>query len=224
MRSSYSMIGGHVIHHRSFYTAALLGAVAGALTHIAAPRFALFVAGDTFYFSYLIFMTSIIAQATPSDFRDWAERDDEGIALISLITAAAICFSMVSLFELVNEPGRPETLRLVLSIASAPLAWAVLHTIAAFHYAHLYYADNDPGPARADAGGLKFPETEEPGPSDFVYYSFVVGMTAQVSDVQVTTASMRRVTVLHGIVSFFLNTVLIALAVNVVVALAQSGH
>ena len=131
---------------------------------------------------------------------------------------------MISLFELVNQADKPDALRLALSIASAPLAWSVLHIIAAFHYAHRYYADSDPGPAWVDAGGLTFPNTPEPGPSDFVYYSFVIGMTAQVSDVQVTSASMRRVTVLHGIVSFFLNTVLIALTVNVAVALAQSGR
>ena len=115
-------------------------------------------------------------------------------------------------------------MRLVLSIASAPLAWAVLHVIAAFHYGHRYYADLDPGPAVLDARGLKFPDTEEPVVWDFLYYSFVIGMTAQVSDVQVTSLTMRKLTLVHGVISFFLNTVLIALAVNVAVALAQAAR
>ena len=68
---------------------------------------------------------------------------------------------------------------------------------------------------------LKFPGTGEPGSWDFLYFSFVVGMTAQVSDVQVLTTQMRRATLKHSIVSFFFNTVLIAMAVNAVVAAAS---
>jgi uncharacterized membrane protein len=66
-----------------------------------------------------------------------------------------------------------------------------------------------------------FPGGAEPGPWDFLYYAFVVGMTAQVSDVQVFDTKMRRATLGHGVVSFFFNTVLIAMAVNAVVALAS---
>ena len=70
-------------------------------------------------------------------------------------------------------------------------------------------------------GALKFPGSDEPGAIDFLYYSFVVGMTAQVSDVQVLTTPMRRATLVHSIVSFFFNTCLLAMAVNAVVALAS---
>jgi uncharacterized membrane protein len=66
---------------------------------------------------------------------------------------------------------------------------------------------------------LLFPETKEPGAWDFLYFSFVVGMTAQVSDVQVVSTAIRRVTLAHGILSFFINTIIFALAVNV--ALSQ---
>ena len=71
-----------------------------------------------------------------------------------------------------------------------------------------------------DEKDLDFPGQGDPGAWDFLYYSFVVGMTAQVSDVQVTTTVMRRATLLHGVVSFFFNTVFIAMAVNAGVALA----
>jgi uncharacterized membrane protein len=103
-----------------------------------------------------------------------------------------------------------------------PLGWFTLHTVAAFRYAHLYYTKrggggNEPG----DAGGLAFPETREPGTWDFLYYAFVVGMTAQVSDVQVLSTSMRRLTLAHSVTSFFFNTVLLALAVNIAASYAQ---
>ncbi len=87
----------------------------------------------------------------------------------------------------------------------------------AFHYAHLFYARAAAeGGRRADRGGLAFPKTNEPTIFDFFYYSFVVGMTAQVSDVVTTSREMRNTTVLHGIVSFFFNTVILAFTVNVV--------
>ncbi len=86
------------------------------------------------------------------------------------------------------------------------------------------------GPGRAPAsdggsekGGLYFPGTDDPGPWDFLYYSFVVGTTAQIFDVQVISTPMRRLTMLHGIISFIFNTGLIALAVNTVVTLVQAS-
>jgi uncharacterized membrane protein len=212
----------HLHHHRWFYIALILAGAAWLIADVVVPRTRLFVAIDTFYLSYLLLMGLLVSHATPDELRRRAAIDDEGIYFIAGITVVAVCFSLVSLFELLNQSGKQDALRLALSIASAPLAWAVLHTIAAFHYGHRYYAD--PGPAVADAGGLKFPDTPEPAVWDFLYYSFVIGMTAQVSDVIVTSTAMRRMTLVHGVVSFFLNTVLIALAVNVAVALAQGSH
>jgi uncharacterized membrane protein len=89
----------------------------------------------------------------------------------------------------------------------------------AFHYASLHYFD-DPE-VETDEGDLKFPGDSEPGVWDFLYFSFVVGMTAQVSDVAVTTTPMRRAVIMHGVISFFFNTVLIAMAVNAAVAMAS---
>ena len=94
-----------------------------------------------------------------------------------------------------------------------------LHTVMAFHYASLHYFD-DPE-VEGDERDLAFPGGGDPGVWDFLYFSFVVGMTAQVSDVGVTTTAMRRAVMLHGMLSFFFNTVLIAMAVNAAVAMAS---
>ena len=86
----------------------------------------------------------------------------------------------------------------------------------AFHYAHLYYQrDLEATGGRMDAGGLEFPGTEEPVVSDFLYFSFVIGMTAQVSDVGITDKTIRRTATVHGIISFVYNTALVALMVNI---------
>ena len=219
-----SRIRTHIHHHRWFYLAALIAGSAWVLTDMVIPTLRLFVAGDTFYLSYLILTASLVFRMSASELRRKAAVDDEGIVFIGLMTALAVGFSLFSIFELLNQRDKPDALRLVLSIGSAPLAWSVLHTVAAHHYAHRYFADADPGAKVLDAGGLTFPDAKEPGMWDFLYYSFVIGMTAQVSDIQVTSTSMRKVTLVHSVVSFFLNTVLIALAVNVAVALAQAEH
>ena len=101
----------------------------------------------------------------------------------------------------------------------APLGWFVLHTVMAFHYADLHYFD-DPETTADDTRTWIFP-ARPPCAWDFLYFSFVIGMTCQVSDVQVKTTVMRRAVPGHGVVSFFFNTVFIAMAVNAAVALAS---
>jgi uncharacterized membrane protein len=167
-----------------------------------------------FFGAYLASTAMMLRQITPAYIRRRAAWEDEGIALIVLLTLLAIALGLGGIFSLLRAPGRPDALHLAVSLLTVPLGWTTLHVIMAFHYAHLFYARHPQGIA-AEAGGLEFPHTREPGAWDFLYYAFVVGMTAQVSDVQVTSTPMRTVTLLHGVVSFFFNTVILALAVNV---------
>jgi uncharacterized membrane protein len=90
----------------------------------------------------------------------------------------------------------------------------------AFHYADLFYFD-DPETPEQEGHDLDFPGCEEPNAWDFLYFSFVIGMTCQVSDVQVKTSAMRQTVLAHGVVSFLFNTVFIAMAVNAGVSLAS---
>ena len=205
-------IRAHFNHHKRFYFAAGVGLLTWIPTGMLELPLHLTVSGDAFFLVYLLSMLGMAHRTTPSELRKRAAGADEGIILIVLITLAAIGLSLGSIFALLNEPGTPDAGRLALPIISVPFGWATLHTVMAFHYAHLYY-----GRHPSDTGGLGFPGTKEPGTSDFLYYSFVIGTTTQVSDVQVLTTTMRRMTLAHGMVSFFYNTVLLALAVNVAV-------
>jgi uncharacterized membrane protein len=101
-----------------------------------------------------------------------------------------------------------QTPQLVLAVATIVLTWSAIHTTFALHYAHDYYRG-------AKAGGLAFPGGEQPDYWDFVYFSFVIGMTAQVSDVDITDRLIRRTATVHGIVAFIFNTALVALMVNI---------
>lgn len=178
------------------------------------------MAGDVFFGLYLAAMVAFTVRVTPDELREHARAEDEGIPFIVLITLAATCLSFVSIFEVLNQSRAHNGFQIGLSVASIPLVWLTFHTVAAFHYANLFYAKPIGAEDDRDAGGLSFPDTSEPGAWEFLYYSFVIGMTAQVSDVQVLDTRMRRVSLAHGVASFFFNTVILALAVSAIASRA----
>jgi uncharacterized membrane protein len=207
-----------LLRHRWFYTAGVIAGLVGIAVDRFAPTLALASAGDTFFAVYLLLAVVFELGRPRAQFEQRAAADDESIAVIVFLTLVVVGFSLFSVFALLQRHHEVGGLELVLAVAAAPLAWLMLHTVGAFHYAHVYYAHGgDAAPA------LRFPQTKTPGPVEFLYFSFVVGMTAQTSDVQVVSTEMRLLTLLHSIVSFFFTTVLIALAVNVAVILLQRG-
>ena len=109
---------------------------------------------------------------------------------------------------------------LLLAAATVVSSWFLVHTVFAMHYAHGYYQDEDEGPGFRSVGGLQFPSESEPDFLDFAYFSFVIGMTCQVSDVQVSSPGMRRLALVHGLLSFLFNTVILALSINLASGLA----
>ena len=100
------------------------------------------------------------------------------------------------------------------------LSWIMVHTLFGFHYAHLYYGDDTNDPS-SHAEGLEFPKEKKPDYLDFAYFAFVIGMTFQVSDVDITGRSIRRVALLHGLLSFGLNTFVVALTINLIAGLLK---
>jgi len=134
-----------------------------------------------------------------------------GLGVLVLTVFAALASLGAILAELGVSPGASRTAtQLALATTTIALSWAFTHTIFALHYAHDFYGDY--GGKRS---GLNFPGEEEPDYWDFVYFSFVIGMTSQVSDVAVTSQLIRRTVNAHGIVSFFFNATLLALTVNI---------
>jgi len=140
-----------------------------------------------------------------------AAMQDDGRFVILLVTATG---AFASIAAIVSELGTSHrgVLELTVAIATIALSWAAVHTTFALHYAHDYYRHGKP------AGGLQFPSGDKEDHADywdFVYFSFVIGMTAQVSDVGITDKTIRRTATAHGIVSFIYNTALLALTVNI---------
>ncbi|MBN9532360.1 MAG: DUF1345 domain-containing protein [Alphaproteobacteria bacterium] len=215
-----SIARAHWSHHWRFYAAIAVGLVVFAAYSPAISSVRVAAAGDAFFVTYLAASALLLWSTDTQSLKQRADIEDEGGFIVVLIALIVIGFCSAGIFSLLNQKQLPDAFDFALSIASAPLGWLTLHTIAAFHYANLYYFSPG-GRGGRWVAPLEFPGKAEPGGVDFLYYSFVVGMTAQVSDVQVCTARMRAVTLAHGVVSFFFNTVLIAIAVNAVVASAS---
>ena len=179
------------------------------------------LAGDAFFAAYLASSALVALRATPTHMRQRASYEDEGVGAILLLTLSAVGLCLGALFALLGQKGLPDALALALAVASVLLGWFTLHTVAAFRYAHLYYTPRIEAGQRVDAAGLIFPGTQEPRLSDFLYYALVIGMTSQVSDVQAASRRMRKTTLAHGVASFFFNTVILALAVNIAAGFAE---
>jgi uncharacterized membrane protein len=179
----------------------------------------LIIAWDVGVAIYLALMFQAMADCDVARIRRRAKLLDEGRIVFLALTAGA---AVASLGAIVAQLSAKETghqpAYLALAVATIALSWTFTHGIFALHYAHEYY-----GEARAEGGGLAFPGKDQPDYWDFVYFSVVIGMTSQVSDVAVTAKSVRRTVTAHGVLSFFFNATLLALTVNIAASALAGG-
>ena len=205
------------MHHGRFYVALALGIAAYAVARGFALPAPAAVASDTFFAVFLLSTWWLVFRLSGDDLERKADIEDEGAFIVTLLTLAAIAYASVAIFAALNQKHHSGAAAIVLTLAGAPLGWLMLQTVMAFHYANLYYRRDDLPDYVAP---VDFPKTPQPGPWDFLYLAMVVGMTAQVADTNVQTTPMRRAVMAHSVVSFFFNTVLIAMAVNAAVTMA----
>jgi uncharacterized membrane protein len=141
---------------------------------------------------------------------------DEGALAIFLLSIGATLASVVAIvFELgvsKQATGVEALLHVLLATTTILLSWTFMHSIFSFHYAHEYYGERRDGAI----GGLNFPDDKAPDYLDFLYFSLVIGMTSQVSDVAISSKAIRRMAAIHGVLSFFFNLTVLALTVNMV--------
>jgi len=153
--------------------------------------------------------------------RERAQAQDEPsvvLFLILLLATAACVAAITTLMQQSSDlSGIERGLHIGLSVLALAVSWLFIQTIFAFRYAHRYYFEEKQ--VEVDGPGLVFPGGLDPDYFDFLYYSHVVGMTCQVSDVQVTSREMRRLTLVHGVISFGFNMLILALSINVVAGL-----
>ena len=170
----------------------------------------LVVGWDTFAAVYLVLVYIMMFRCGLAYIKRNAVLQDDGRFLILLMTALG---AFASLAAIIFELGASQRSAggLTLATVTIVLSWAAVHTAFSLHYAHEFYRGAKPG-------GLQFPSGDQHIDADywdFVYFSFVIGMTAQVSDVGITDKIIRRTATVHGIISFVFNTALLALMVNI---------
>ena len=168
------------------------------------------IAWDIFASIYLALVFIMVLRSGLAHIKRNAALQDDGALLILMVTALG---AFASLAAIVSELGASHhgVPALILATATIALSWATVHMAFSLHYAHEYYRGAKPG-------GLQFPSGDQHDHADywdFVYFSFVIGMTAQVSDVGITDKIIRRTATVHGIISFVYNTALVALMVNI---------
>lgn len=213
----HSFLPRHFQQHHRFYAGAAAAAVGWFATEGERFEIRSLAAGDAFFIVYLVLLVIFAARSTPETTMKYARIEDEGLSLIALLTLAAVGFSLTAIVTILSSTESIQGLALAAAVVSVPLGWATVHASVALHYARLYYAEDDDG---GSSEGLEFPCDEEPDVWDFLYFSFVLGMTAQTSDVQISGRRIRRSVLAHSIVSYFYNAVIIALTVNVAVQFA----
>lgn len=162
---------------------------------------------------YLVLVTVMVLRSEPDRIRREADLQDEGRITIPVLTVTA---GMMSLGAIVfwlrsaSASGSAQPLYLALMFLTTLLSWLFIHTMFALHYAHEFYSEQ-----RGRGGGMRFPGTDAPDYWDFVYFSFVIGTSTAVSDVAITSCTIRRTATAHGLVAFVFNVTMIALTVSI---------
>ncbi len=142
-----------------------------------------------------------------------AAAQEEGEWTIFWLTVAAVMFSFAAIIgefaDTKDMPPAQRSLHVALVAVTLFVSWLMTHTTFAFRYAHEYLRDRI-RVASGISGGLEFPGEKRPDYLDFLYFSLVLGMTFQVSDVQITARKFRRLAAVHGLLSFLFNTIILA--------------
>lgn len=174
------------------------------------------IASDIAFSAYLLLALKVMTSFSHEIVRHRAARQDDGKLVILAILLVAIGASMVAIAGLLGEAkaanGTYKLLLAALAVLTVMLSWMVTQVVFTFHYAHEYYRPEKTG---EHSGGLIFPDDDQPDYWDFFYYATSIGATSQTSDVSIRSKGLRRLTTLHAIVSFFFNTAVLALAINI---------
>ena len=155
-----------------------------------------------------------------------AALDDPGQAVILFVMLGAVIVGLVSAIAILGHGPSAQTvgqrwLAYGLATIAVSAGWFLVHTVFTFRYAHLYWYDDDGD--GTESGGIRFPGTAEPSDFDFAYFAFTLGTSFAVSDPQVTETRVRREVIVHSIIAFAYNSVIIGMVINIFAGIFSSG-
>jgi len=205
--------------HRRIFIGALCGLASWPLLPRGTERAVL--AWDIGVMVFLALSATLFVTERLDRMAEDAEAQEEGEWTVFWLTMAAVAFSFVAIIQafagMKEMPPAARSLHVILVAVTLLVSWLMTHTAFALRYAHEYYEIDSAGVGIV--GGLEFPGERQPDYLDFLYFSMVLGMTFQVSDVQITARKFRRLAVAHGLLSFLYNTIILALTVNLAAGL-----
>ena len=215
--------------HHKLGISLMFGAAAILLSSLVVDKPIIWMIGWLVYIAaHLGLMWVTIFSSHPSDVRMEVDGQDPSRALTTLFVVVASFVSLFAILFLLQDARSSASwhdlyIHVILSFSCIIFSWVLIHTVFTLRYAHMYYRQPN-GEYKENTKhvrGLDFPAEPEPDYLDFTYFSFVLGMTFQVSDVTISSRKIRRLALVHGVLSFAFNTLLVALTVNVVSGLIQ---
>lgn len=193
--------------------------------HLSSTPAAILAVWIAFASTIIILDWVVILWAHPREIRKIASLEDSSRYILFLFVIVASVMSLGAILFLLisskSESNAAVSGHATLAMSAVVISWWLVHTIYSLRYAHLYYSTNPEGDTKKPMGGLMFPNEDEPDYLDFVYFSFVLGMTFQVSDVEISSRNIRRIAWAHGLISFAFNTTIVALSINVISGLVS---
>jgi uncharacterized membrane protein len=208
-------------HHSKFYVSLIIALLVWAGADAAHLKMPLAIAGDAFFLAYIVAFTVVIVRVDSAYLKRRAKVEDEGAGIVSFIILAVVSYTCTAVFRTLNDKSADDPVWLAILLVGAPLGWFVIQLNEAAHYSNLFYREEKRD--KTTKRPLDFHDGREPGIWEFLYFSFVIGMTGQTSDTNVLTTPMRRAVTWHAVISFFFNAILIAMAVNAVVSRTGQG-
>ncbi len=183
----------------------------------------LIAAWDAFALTELMLTWMLITGLNHQQVKRVSEQQDLSRTIIFFVVVIVASVSLLAVGLLLGPAKgvRQDFMHfhLALSVIAVASSWLLLHTVFGMHYAHRFYQVHPPLHNGSALRGLDFPGDTAPDYFDFAYFAFVIGMTFQVSDVEITSRAMRRLALIHALISFAFNTIILALTINVVFSL-----
>lgn len=210
-------------HHR-FLISCVVAVLVFVAMHGRAALATQFVgAWDAFTFTTVVTAWLVMSKNDPYEVRRNARLQDASRTFLFVTVVSAALVSLFAVFILLGSakslPPSSFAAHVILSVGAIVLSWTLVHTLFSLRYAHFYYIEARKVDRQAIEGGLIFPGDEDPDYFDFAYFSFIIGMTCQVSDVQISSKTMRRLATIHGLIAFAFNTAILAMFINIVAGL-----
>ena len=178
----------------------------------------LLVAWNAFVLTYIVLGFNAMRTADRQAIKDHAHLYDDGEGVILLLSVLGAILTLVAIVFVLAKPDSNtavDSFHTLLAVVTLALSWTFIHTAFAFHYAHGFYfpPDHEQHPP------LLFPSCAEPVYADFLYFSFILGTSAQTADVSIASTPMRRIALIHCVVAYVFNAAVLGLTINIAASL-----